>query len=229
MNLRELRVEDAKCANPGACGPAAARKRSGEETGFLGFSAVGVVFGIGEDFVVVGVALVIVGGASLRWIFSRDDRRQPKAARQENQMGTALDSTGGAPLSTPQKESSPSPLPSSFDKVDLSLIRYLADGRPGGYQTEINRFLEALDAAEARLRAAAESTELKRVGDAAHAMLSQGRMVSHSGAIAAAQKLEAATCEGRSGDIAGLVRAMLEETRRLREALEAARSASLAD
>ena len=76
--------------------------------------------------------------------------------------------------------------------VDMSLLDYISDGTDAGLDEQIERFLAALAEGEARLAQASRSRDYTTLGDAAHYLLSQAKLVGSTPLVEAAVSLERA-------------------------------------
>ncbi len=95
--------------------------------------------------------------------------------------------------------------------VDVSLLEYLSDGTDQGLNRQIELFLAALGEAEKQLERAAQTTDFKLLGDAAHGVLSHARLVgSASLATAAAGLQDAALAKDQEAFNSHLARARRE-------------------
>ena len=95
--------------------------------------------------------------------------------------------------------------------VDVSLLEYLSDGTDQGLNRQIELFLAALGEAEKQLERAAQTTDFKLLGDAAHGVLSHARLVgSASLATAAAGLQDAALAKDQEAFSSHLARARRE-------------------
>ena len=107
---------------------------------------------------------------------------------------------------------SANPAAASFD---LSLLQYLSDGTPGGLERQVDRFVEALDLAAADLEAALQGADGNVVADAAHRVLSHGRMIGAAALVTAAGDLEAAARAANHAESQSLARDVKREVRAL--------------
>ena len=82
--------------------------------------------------------------------------------------------------------------PKAAALVDLSLLDYISDGTEQGLGDQIERFLVALAEGEARLAQASRSRDYATLGDAAHYVLSQAKLVGSAALEEAAVALERA-------------------------------------
>jgi signal transduction histidine kinase/CheY-like chemotaxis protein len=76
--------------------------------------------------------------------------------------------------------------------IDVSLLDYISDGTQAGLNEQVERFLEALTEGEARLTQATRARDFITLGDAAHFVLSQARLVGSATLEDAAISLETA-------------------------------------
>ena len=76
--------------------------------------------------------------------------------------------------------------------VDVSLLDYISDGTAEGLNEQVERFLEALTEGEARLTQATRARDFITLGEAAHFVISQARLVGSAALEQAAIRLETA-------------------------------------
>ncbi len=103
--------------------------------------------------------------------------------------------------------------------ADLALLGYLGDGTEEGLEAEVGRFLAALKAAESELMQAAAAGDPRALGDAAHLVQSQARLVGGGGLETAALALEQACRAGQPAGTAGLLARVRGEISELTAAL----------
>jgi signal transduction histidine kinase/CheY-like chemotaxis protein/HPt (histidine-containing phosphotransfer) domain-containing protein len=105
------------------------------------------------------------------------------------------------------------------EDIDLGLLNFLSDGNEEDLKVQIGRFLEVLAETEPQVRAAARSGDFPALGDTAHLLLSQAKMVGHRGLTDAAQRLERAARETNTAAIERLEAQSLHEIEQLRGAI----------
>jgi CheY-like chemotaxis protein len=97
--------------------------------------------------------------------------------------------------------------------LDLSLLSYLSDGTDSGLGDQVERFLAALAGAEAQLFQTARAGDFSALGDAAHFVLSQARLIGGAALEAASLRLERAARAhdpAAGGDLLQLVHREIE-------------------
>lgn len=103
-------------------------------------------------------------------------------------------------------------------ELDLALLRYLSSGEHG-LEAQIERFLNELAAADRRLEQAQKERDTEAIADAAHAMISQARMVGGALLANAATELETVARTGNVAATQALFVRVRQEQVELTEAL----------
>lgn len=95
--------------------------------------------------------------------------------------------------------------------VDVSLLEYISDGTNEGLSRQIELFLIALSEVEKDLLQAAKSSDFKLMGDAAHGVLSQARLVGSASLSSAATALQNAALAHERDAFSGLLNRVRRE------------------
>jgi signal transduction histidine kinase/CheY-like chemotaxis protein/HPt (histidine-containing phosphotransfer) domain-containing protein len=109
--------------------------------------------------------------------------------------------------------------------LDLSLLSYLSDGSPTGLETQIARFLNALDEAHAPLAEACRNRDFTQLAALAHRVRGQAKMIGANALSDTTARLEAAAQAADESACRELCARVDEEIHALKEAVRHHRSA----
>lgn len=118
-------------------------------------------------------------------------------------------------------DATPAPTPAETApaaEVDTKLLEYLSDGTPAGIAAQAERFIAELAVAHERLLAVKDAAP-NVLGDAAHRVLGQARMVGATALSEAAARLETAARKGDAASVAAALPTVAAEVANLTAAL----------